>query len=305
MVKDIAASVRQRLRSLARERQEDFDYVLRQYVMQRLLYRLGHSDYAGQFLLKGALLFWVWNEDFHRPTRDIDLLSFGRNDVPYLVEVFRQVVGQDESDGLVFDVDFVSGIEIKEDAYYPGVRLTGFAGLAKARVPFQVDIAFDDAVVPEAQEAELPSFLDFPPPQLRIYPVYGVIAEKFQAMVMLGIANSRMKDFYDIRVIASTMGLDGDLLSQAVTATFERRKTAISPDPLYLFSDAFKQEQGKHTQWRAFLNKNGLNVEPDFGEVVAEVQCLLEPLYQSIAEQRPFTAQWSPDEFQWNMNSTR
>ncbi len=299
MAKDIAASVRQRLRNLARERQEDFDYVLRQYVMQRLLYRLGHSDYARQFLLKGALLFWIWNEDFHRPTRDIDLLSFGNNEVPHLVEVFRQVVGQDDDDGLVFDVESVSGIEIKEEADYPGVRLTGYAWLTKARIPFQIDIAFDDVVVPEPEEAELPSFLDFPPPQLRIYPVYGVIAEKFQAMVMLGIANSRMKDFYDIRVIAHTMRLDGHLLAQAVKATFERRKTTISDEPLYLFSDAFKQEHGKQIQWQAFLNKNGLNRDMDFAEVVAVVQSLLEPIYQAIAEQRQFTAQWTPDKFQW------
>lgn len=299
MAKDIAASVRQRLRNLARERQEDFDYVLRQYVMQRLLYRLGHSDYARQFLLKGALLFWVWNEDFHRPTRDIDLLSFGNHEVPHLVEVFRQVVGLDDYDGLVFDVESVSGIEIKEEADYPGVRITGYAWLAKARIPFQIDIAFDDAVVPEPEEAELPSFLDFPPPQLRIYPVYGVIAEKFQAMVMLGIANSRMKDFYDIRVIARTMRLDGDLLAQAVKATFGRRNTAISDEPLYLFSDSFKQEQGKQIQWQAFLNKNALNLDMDFAEVVAEVQLLLGPIYQAIAEQRQFTAQWIPEMFQW------
>jgi predicted nucleotidyltransferase component of viral defense system len=299
MPKDMAASVRQRLRDLARTRHEDFDYVLRQYVMQRLLYRLGCSDYADQFLLKGALLFWVWNEDFHRPTRDIDLLSFGDNDVSHLVEVFRQVTSQNEKDGLMFDADSVGGVEIKEDANYPGVRLTGYAYLAKARIPFQVDIGYDDAVVPEPEEAQIPSFLDFPPPQLRIYPVYGVIAEKFQVMVMLGIANSRMKDFYDVRVIASTMTLDGDLLSQAVKATFDRRKTAISTESLYLFSDDFSQEKGKQTQWLAFLNKNNLDVEIGFADVVAEVQCLLEPVYQSIAEKRPFQLKWSSGEYQW------
>jgi len=295
----MAASVRQRLRDLARTRHEDFDYVLRQYVMQRLLYRLGCSDYAGQFLLKGALLFWVWNEDFHRPTRDIDLLSFGDNDVTHLVEVFRQVTRQDEEDGLMFDAGSLSGIEIKEDADYPGARLTGYAYLAKARIPFQIDIGYDDAVVPEPEEAQIPSFLDFPSPQLRIYPVYGVISEKFQAMVMLGIANSRMKDFYDVRVIASSMALDGDLLSQAVKATFEKRRTLIDKAPLYVFSDAFKQDPGKLAQWLAFLNKNNLDTNKTFAEVVAEVQELLEPVYRSIAENRLFQLKWSPDEYQW------
>lgn len=295
----MAASVRQRLRDLARARNEDFDYVLRQYVMQRLLYRLSCSDYAGQFLLKGALLFWVWNEDFHRPTRDIDLLSFGDNDVPHLVDVFRQIVSVDNNDGLVFDVDSVAGIEIKEDADYPGVRLTGFVNLAKARIPFQVDIGYGDAVSPEPEEAQLPSFLDFPSPQLRVYPVYVVIAEKFQAMVMLGIANSRMKDFYDIKTIASTMGLDGQILLDAVKATFERRKTDITTEALYVFSDEFKQDKDKQTQWAAFLNKNGLEKGSNFSDIVGEIQSFLEPVYQSIAAQHDYKQQWLADSFQW------
>ena len=299
MTKDMAASVRQKLRNLARERHEDFDYVLRQYVMQRLLYRLGCSTYAEQFLLKGALLFWVWNENFHRPTRDIDLMSFGENDVQYLAEVFQQILSQDKIDGLVFDIDSIKGIEIKEEADYPGVRLTGFADLAKARIPFQIDIGYGDAVVPEAKEALLPSFLDLPSPQLKIYPVYGVLAEKFQAMVMLGLANSRMKDFYDIAVIARTMPLDGNTLVQAVTATFERRNTIISAVPLYVFSRDYKHDKAKQIQWKAFLNKNNLHNENDFADIVGEVQQLLEPVYQSIAEQQLYARQWLPEVFRW------
>ncbi len=298
-MKDIAASVRQKLRNLARERQEDFDYVLRQYVMQRLLYRLGCSVHSEQFLLKGALLFWVWSENFHRPTRDIDLLSLGENDIPYLLDIFQQIINQDKADGLVFNVDSLKGIEIKEDADYPGVRLTGFADLAKARIPFQIDIGYGDAVVPEAKEAMLPSFLDLPSPQLKIYPVYSVIAEKFQAMVMLGIANSRMKDFYDISVIAHTMSLDGKILIQAVKATFERRNTEVSTEPLYVFSDDFKNDKNKKIQWKAFLNKNNLDNETDFSHIIGGVQQLLEPVYQSIAGRHSYELQWLPEEFQW------
>ncbi|VAW50303.1 FIG00645039: hypothetical protein with HTH-domain [hydrothermal vent metagenome] len=299
MTTDRAASIRQKLRNLAREREEDFDYVLRQYVMQRLLYRLSLSEYSGQFLLKGALLFWVWNENFHRPTRDIDLLSFGDNDVPHLESVFRQIVSQDEDDGLAFDVDSVSGVEIKEDADYSGVRITGFANLKNARIPSQVDIGYGDAVVPAAEEVKLPVYLDLPAPQLKAYPVYAVIAEKFQAMVMLGIANSRMKDFYDIRVIAHTMVLDGNILAQAMKATFETRKTAISTEPFILFSDEFKQDTGKSIQWNAFLNKNNITDEANFSDVVTEIQEFIEPIHQSISENRSFTMQWLPDDFCW------
>ena len=299
MTTDRAASIRQKLRNLAREREEDFDYVLRQYVMQRLLYRLSGSDYAEQFLLKGALLFWLWNENFHRPTRDIDLLSYGDNDVPHLEAVFRQIVSREEDDGLEFDVDSVSGIEIKEGADYSGVRLTGFANLKKARIPFQVDIGYGDAVIPAAEEIKLPVYLDLPMPQLRAYPVYAVIAEKFQAMVMLGIANSRMKDFYDIHVIAQSMILDGNILAQAIKATFETRKTAISTEGLALFGDEFKQDIGKSVQWNAFLNKNNITDEEDFSNIVTEIQRLIEPIYQAISENRSFTMQWHPDAFCW------
>jgi len=299
MVKDVAASVRQRLRNLARERGEDFDYVLRQYVMQRVLYRLGTSDYVEQFLLKGALLFWVWNEDFHRPTRDIDLLTYTDNDVDHLLGVFKQIIATEADDGLVFDVDSLSGIEIKEDADYSGVRITGFATLTNARVPFQIDIGYGDVIVPGPKEAQIPAFLDLPPPKLKIYPVYSVISEKFQAMVMLGLANSRMKDFYDIGVIAHAMPLEGDLLLQAVKATFERRKTNITVEPLFVFSDEFIQDNGKDTQWNAFLNKNNLDDKTDFAYAVNEVVQLLLPVYESIVNQHSFDKQWSPEDFQW------
>ena len=299
MPKNISASIRQKLRDLARIRHEGFDYVLRQYVMQRLLYRLGCSEYSNKFLLKGALLFWIWNQDFHRPTRDIDLLSFGNNDVTHLVSVFCQIIDQDMDDGLIFDLESVTGIEIKEAAEYPGVRLTGFAFLAKARIPFQIDIGYGDVVFPEAERVEVPSFLDLPAPKVRIYPVYSVIAEKFQAMVMLGIANSRMKDFYDIQIIAQTMQLDGAFLCQAVKATFERRKTLISKEPLYIFSDEFAQERAKSVQWQAFLNKNGLRIKSDFAEIVGEIQIFLQPVYQSIIEKQLFNLQWLNEESQW------
>ncbi len=299
MVKDIATSVRQKLLNLSRERQEDFDYVLRQYVMQRLLYRLGCSEHVKHFLLKGALLFWVWNHDFHRPTRDIDLLTYTNNDVEHLVRIFREIVSVNHDDGLIFDSDAIKGIEIKEDADYTGVRITGFALLAKAQIPFQIDIGYGDIVVPAAQKAQVPSFLDLPQPELKIYPVYSVIAEKFQAMVMLGLANSRMKDFYDISLIAHTMLLEGNLLAQAVKATFDHRKTAFLQESIYLFSDEFMQDSSKQLQWKAFLNKNGLTSNMGFDQVVEEVQHLLEPVYRANSNDQLFDKTWDSAAFSW------
>lgn len=299
MAKDVAASVRQKLRNLARERGEDFDYVLRQYVMQRVLYRLGCSKFVEQFLLKGALLFWVWNEDFHRPTRDIDLLTYTDNDVEHLLDVFQQVIMSEAEDGLIFDAGSLKGIEIKEDADYSGVRITGFAELTNARVPFQIDIGYGDVIVPAAEEAKIPAFLDLPEPVLKIYPVYTVIAEKFQAMVMLGLANSRMKDFYDIGAIAHTMRLDGNLLAQAIKATFERRKTEITAEALFVFSNEFIQDPGKNTQWNAFLKKNDLESGTDFSQAVNDIKQLLEPVYDFIVKIQSFEMRWLPETFQW------
>jgi predicted nucleotidyltransferase component of viral defense system len=288
-----AESIRQRLLNLAKERGEDFDYVLRQYVIQRLLYRLCKSDYSERFLLKGAQLFWVWNKAFHRPTRDVDLLGFGAHDVNTWVTTFQDVCGNDIEDGLVFDSNGIQGIEIKEDAMYQGVRISGFAELARARIPFQIDIGFGDVVSPEPVLMEMPVFLDMPVPEIRGYSVYTVIAEKFQAMVYLGLANSRMKDFYDVWYLASCMNLDGETLANAIKATFLRRETPVTDEALYIFSEKFAGNTGKGTQWNAFLKKNRLNMDLKFEELIRMLQTLIEPVYQSLGQNLFFNQKWS------------
>ena len=212
MVTNKAASIRQKLLNLSRERGESFDFVLQQYAIQRLLYRLSVSEYHDQFLLKGAMLFSVWTGDLHRPTKDIDLLGFGSNDTDVLVNDFKVICAIEADDGLIFDIESIQGVRIKEDSLYQGVRVTGFAHLEKAKIGLQVDIGFGDAVTPNARLATIPSFLDFPAPIMKIYPVYTVIAEKFHAMVALGLFNSRIKDFYDIWMIAIHGLQEGDFL---------------------------------------------------------------------------------------------
>ena len=292
MSKDSAASIRQRLLNLAKEKRENFDYVLRQYVIQRLLYRLSVSAHKDQFLLKGAMLFWVWNQDIHRPTRDIDLLGFGDNDKQHLTDVFLDIVGLAETDGLVFDRQSIQVYDIKEDAKYQGVRITGHARLDQARIPFQIDIGFCDAVTPNSEIIELPSFLDLPKANLGAYPVYTVIAEKFQAMVDLGIANSRLKDFFDLWMISEQFDLDGSILLQAISATFARRETRIFLHELTVFSDSFKNDQQKAIQWNAFLRKNQLVVEGSFPEIMEQLETFLLPLYLHLAEQKAFNQRW-------------
>ena len=235
-------------------------------------------------LLKGGLLFWVWNEDFHRPTQDMDLLGFGSDDMLLLKDKFNTIIQIESDDGLVFDPEKLQANKIKEGAKYQGVRLTGRASLVKADIPYQIDIGFGDTVKSVQHTTEIPVFLDdLPAPELRVYPIESVIAEKFHAMVILGKANSRMKDFFDIVVIARTMILRSIDLQNAIKATFDRRETSITNDLLYIFSNTFKTNQDKHKQWNAFIRKNKLNNDESFTAVIERIQQFIEPIYQQIA----------------------
>lgn len=220
--KNPGASVRQRLLNLSKERGDAFDLVLVRYALERLLYRLSSSAHGKRFMLKGALLFHVWGQDDHRPTRDADLLGSGASDAKAIAKVFGELCAMAFEDGIVFDPSSVKAEEIAEDKLYSGLRVTLAAELDGARIPVQVDVGFGDAVTPAPETVRYPTLLDFPAPELAAYPVYTVISEKFHAMVVLGEANSRMKDFYDLWAIARRFELDGELLAEAIKATFKR-----------------------------------------------------------------------------------
>jgi len=299
-IKNQAESVKRRLLNVARERKEDFNFILRQYVLQRLMYRLSVSDYANDFLLKGGLLFWVWNEDFHRPTKDMDLLGFGSDDITLLKDKFLRVIQIESDDGLFFEPKKLRAIEIKEDAKYHGIRIYGRATLVKADIPYQIDISFGDAVIPVESVTKIPVFLDsLPSPILKVYPVESVLAEKFHAMVFLGLANSRMKDFFDIVTIASIMPLESATLQSAIQATFDRRDTIFYETQLNLFSKPFKTNKDKQVQWQAFIKKNSLVVIDDFTATLDKIKILLEPLYQRIVSDEMEYKNWNPARWRW------
>ena len=316
MATNKAASIRQKLLNLSRERGESFDFVLQQYAIQRLLYRLSVSEYHDQFLLKGAMLFSVWTGDLHRPTKDIDLLGFGSNDIDVLVNDFKIICATEADDGLIFDIESIQGVLIKEDSLYQGVRVTGFAHLEKAKIGLQVDIGFGDAVTPNARLATIPSFLDSPAPIMKIYPVYTVIAEKFHAMVSLGLFNSRIKDFYDIWMIAihglkegdcllggdalDGTALNGTLLVSAIRSTFNRRNTVMSTEMLSVFTAEFMQDKNKHRLWNAFLNKNRIVSDQSFENIQQGLRRFLEPAYQAAALGAEYPFKWDVSEGKWN-----
>lgn len=214
-----------------------------------MLYRLSQSPYAENFLLKGAMLFAVWDDKVHRPTTDVDLLAFGPADRETIARTFREIVQTPvPADGLVFDPDSITVEEIREDNTYGGVRVRLLARLGTGEVPIQIDLGSGDVVTPAPEKHVFPPLLDFPAPQVRTYPVYTVVAEKFEAMVKLGLRNTRMKDFYDLWYLAGRFDFDGAMLHRAIHATFARRETALGNGPLYPFTSAFAGKETKQIQ---------------------------------------------------------
>ena len=292
-ISNMAASVRQRLLNLAKERREDFTLVLSRYASERLLYRLSVSPWSERFLLKGALLFQIWDDTPHRPTRDIDLLGYGNPDPEAMATLFRQLCEADVvDDGMRFLADTVTAGPIGGDKVYQGVRILLQGRLENARITAQIDIGFGDAVTPDPEFTIFPTLLDFPAPKLRAYPIYTVTAEKYHAIVHLGIGNSRMKDYFDLLSIASHQKLDGQLLARAIEATFARRATPRPVNcPLGLTVE-FAAYPIKLSQWNAFLRKNGLRPIP-FEDVIGTLAAFLLPFYGPPREQVRNTI-WPP-----------
>ncbi|MGH9866469.1 MAG: nucleotidyl transferase AbiEii/AbiGii toxin family protein, partial [Candidatus Acidiferrales bacterium] len=218
--RNLSASVRQRLFNLAQERREDFGLVLTKYGLERFLYRLAQSRYQDQFILKGALLFELWTHRPYRPTRDLDLEGQGGNSIPRIKRLFAEIMSQAvEDDGLLFDPKSLRVARIKEDQEYQGLRVNFMARLERARIHMQVDVGFGDVIVPPPKEIQYPAMLNFPNPRLRAYPREAVVAEKLEALVKLGMANTRMKDFYDLWKLSHDFDFDGAILTDAIKAT--------------------------------------------------------------------------------------
>jgi len=298
---NMAASVRSRLTTLAHAQGEEPEYVLTRYALERLLYRLSQSPHTGAFILKGAFLFALWEGHPHRATRDLDLLGFGPNDVNCIEQVFRDICTVPvEGDGLTFLPETVHARPIREQQEYGGIRVLLQATLGTARLRVQADVGFGDVVTPAAQEADLPTLLDLPglpAPHLRVYPRETVVAEKFEAMVRLGLTNTRMKDFYDLLILARTFAFDGQTLAAAIGATFARRRTDLpSPhQPPLALSGEFAGDAAKQAEWQSFLKRTKLeSVSLALRTVIEELSIFLLPLIAVLARGTDFSHRWQP-----------
>lgn len=278
------ASVQARLLNRARSEGRDYSQVLTRYGLERLLYRLSISAHAENFLLKGALLFDLWFDVPLRPTRDIDLLGFGLAELPHVMQVFREIceIGVGVDDGVRFDPESVTADEIRNEASYAGIRVKLEGRLGQQRCPVQIDIGYGDAVTPEAETAEYPVLLEnSPAPVLRVYPKYTVVAEKLEAIITLGLVNTRMKDYFDLWVLSEHESFDYETLATAIRATLRNRQTQMpSRLPLGL-SDEFSANPEKRRQWAAFLSKNRL-ISPPLESVVERLRNWLVPAMHGL-----------------------
>lgn len=285
-----AESIRARLLALAKSRREDFQPTLSHFAIERLLYRLGQSAHRDQFVLKGALLFVLWKGQLHRPTRDLDLLGYGSPDLDTVASIFREVCRIEADDGITFDTTGLRAERIKEDGDYEAVRLSFLARLAGARIPMQIDVGFGDVVSPVP--VTFPALLPLAPPHIYAYQRETVIAEKLQAMVVLDIRNSRMKDFFDLWVLCRTWSFELEPLRTAIVSTFERRSTALPTDPPFALTDDFLLDEQKTAQWEGFLRRLRLQEEtPDLKTVGGELKAFLAPVLSTDARE---TFTWPP-----------
>ncbi|MCX4241649.1 nucleotidyl transferase AbiEii/AbiGii toxin family protein [Paraliomyxa miuraensis] len=288
--RDRGASVRGRLLRLARAHGEDFQRLLTRYANERLLFRLGASPHGRSFVLKGAALFTFWTGKPHRATRDVDLLGLGDCSEAHIREVFTQVLAPTVEDGVVFDPNSMEVGPIREDQVYGGVRVEVIAHVTSAKLRLQVDVGFGDAITPKAVLVELPSLLDFPAPRLRVYPRETVVAEKLEAMVQLGMANSRMKDFYDLALIARMFDFDGRVLSRAIRTTFERRRTPLPRGLPLALTTAFADDAGKNVQWTGFVRKSGAVDAGSLSDTITTIAAFVEMPLRMAAQASAFPA---------------
>jgi predicted nucleotidyltransferase component of viral defense system len=297
-------SIQARLLNYSREHQVNHNHTLTRYGIERLMYRLSRSPHADRFVLKGAMLFVLWLEDLHRPTQDLDLLGFGDLFSPNLRNIFEDVCELPvEDDGLEFSKDGIEIEEIREAAVYQGLRVKIPGRLGKTRLNVSVDVGFGDAIVPDPEKSDFPVLLDLPHPEMKTYPRETVVAEKVDAMIVLGLRNSRMKDYYDLWMLAQRFPFDAALLARAIDATLKRRGREL---PLQLpagLQDEFASNPTKQTQWKAFLRRtipDQANLE--LGEVVPAIREFLAPVLESIVIGKTLRLHWTPGSG-WSANT--
>ncbi len=293
--KNIATSVHRRLLNEAKKSGRPFNELLQYYTIERFIFRLAQSPFERKYVLKGALMFFAWNTKLPRPTKDVDLLGKIDNNLDTVIDSMKRICKQKVVlDGISFHPETISATRITKDVEYEGVRVRIPGNLGTIRLSVQIDIGFGDVIVPKATKFTYPTILGFPAPTIRGYSKESIISEKFQAMVKLGMLNSRMKDFYDIWLLSQQFDFMGHMLSTAFRKTFENRKTKFISNPM-VFQGSFSSDKGKQNQWRAFIQRTKLtNAPKKFSEVITGLKIFISPLISALASNIVFQKNWKP-----------
>ena len=298
---NIVASVKQRLLNYAKKQKLDFNLVLKRYALERFMYRLSCSPYKKDFILKGAMLFYVWVRQKVRATKDLDLLGIGNPSANHLKKMIIET-GKiiSYNDGLIFDNKSIRIEDIREQNTYSGLRIHLVALLGKSRIPLQIDIGYGDSIEPKPEEVQYPVILEMPRPKLLAYTRESAIAEKFEAMVKLGVINSRMKDYYDIFYLSNSFNFAGDILQLAIQSTFKRRGTPIPEITPSGLTDDFCKAPDVQLRWKGFLKRLDLkDVTDDFSFIVNEIRKFLFPVVLENNKKGFTDIRWSFEKREW------
>lgn len=294
-----AESIKARIKQVAVKENKPFDYLLMHYFIERLLYRISISNHADNFILKGGLFLYTILGNDARATKDVDLLARQiNNTLEDLQKIFIDICSIQCDDAVIFDTSSIFTERIKEFAEYEGVRVKVIGYLDRTRHILQLDIGFGDVIVPKIKEMEYPSILDMDRVSIKTYSIESVIAEKFEAMIYLSEANSRMKDFYDIYSLCKEFDFDGRVLYEAVLQTFAKR---VTPTPIAptVFSEEFPNMKDKQTQWKAFQRRVKSASSLEFTVVIYVIKLFLQPIYYCVLEEREFFGQWNCKSGEW------
>ena len=295
-----AISVKDRLKKQAVEEKKTMQDKIVMYGLERTIYRLSISEYAERFTLKGGIfLYALFNGDYTRATTDIDLLAQCiSNDIEEMKKVFKEIFSIKCDDALRFDLNTLDLIYITEFKEYHGVKVSILGHLDKTKVPISIDIGFGDIVYPERMKMDFPVLLDMDIPKVYAYSINSVVAEKFEAFVSLGLANSRYKDFYDIYVLSDRYNFDGKELTNAIKETFNHRGTSFND--IVAFEDGFADDETRLMRWNSFVKKKKALIKLDFEETVQLLKILLFPIVDAIKKNELFERTWSHEKKMWS-----
>lgn len=269
--------IKGRIKSVAKQNNADARTLMRIYMMERFLERLAQSEYRDNFIIKGGILVTAMIGVAHRSTMDIDTsmknLNLSAEDA---LRVVNQVKDIDLDDGVSFEVKDVSNI--MDEMEYPGIRVTMIANVGRLITPLKIDISTGDVITPRAIEFNYDLLLEDRSISLWSYNLETILAEKLQTVLARGILNTRMRDFYDIRMLLDTYEdkVNKAVLKDAFAATCKKRGTDHLQEQAEEIIKIIEADEQLQVLWRAYQKKYSYAAEIDYASVISGVRKLMD-----------------------------